>query len=136
MRPTPMSEFAKHCQEVARRFLLTAVVVDDELGVPQGPAVHGDLTKPDRDASKRVRSPEGRQPPSRSLDVVQITRSFAREGMVCGVISPDEGQDNYKVLAKAVARADIIILDWRLSQKSGKDALPLLERILTQLCHS
>ncbi len=51
--------------------------------------------------------------------------------MVCGVVSPHE-QADHEILAKAVARADIVILDWRLNRSTGANALPLLERILTQ----
>ena len=52
--------------------------------------------------------------------------------MVCGVVSPHEEQADHEVLAKAVARADIVILDWRLNPTSGANALPLLKRILTE----
>ena len=52
--------------------------------------------------------------------------------MVCGVVSPHEEQADHEVLAKAVARADIVILDWRLNPTTGANALPLLKRILTE----
>ena len=68
--------------------------------------------------------------PPRSLNLDPITWSFARQGMVCGVVSPQEGRNDHEALARAVARADIVILDWRLSRVSGANALPLLMRIL------
>ena len=52
--------------------------------------------------------------------------------MVCGVVSPRGGQDDLDALANAVARADIVVLDWRLSRTTGANALPLLKRILTE----
>ena len=52
--------------------------------------------------------------------------------MVCGVVSPHGEQADHEVLAKAVARADIVILDWRLNRTSRANALPLLTRILTE----
>ena len=130
----PSNGFAEHCREIARRFLLTAVVVDDELSVPADPPVHGDLTKPGRGAPPR-RGPTPMDPqlhPPRPLKVDPITWSFARQGMVCGVVSPQEGQKNYQALAKAVSRADIVILDWRLSRSTGANALPLLMRIMEE----
>ena len=130
----PSSGFAEHCRDIARRFLLTAVVVDDELSAPADPPVHGDLTAPGRSA--RVRrgptSVDQRLHPPRPLKVDPITWSFARQGMVCGVVSPQGGQDDHETLAKAVARADIVILDWRLSRSTGANALPLLKRILAE----
>ena len=125
--------FKQHCREIARRFLLTAVVVDDELSVTGDPPVHGDLTPPGRGAPTRRAPPaaEPQTPPTRPLRVEPITWSFARQGMVCGVVPPHEGQADHETLAKAVARADIVILDWRLNPTSGANALPLLKRILT-----
>ncbi len=52
--------------------------------------------------------------------------------MVCGVVSPQEEQAGNETLAKALARADIVILDWRLNPTTGANALPLLERILSE----
>ena len=126
--------FKQHCREIVRRFLLTAVVVDDELSVAEDPPVHGHLTAPGRGAPTR-RAPtaaEPQTPPPRPLRVEPITWSFARQGMVCGVVSPHEEQASHEALAKAVARADIVILDWRLNPTSGANALPLLKRILTE----
>lgn len=125
--------FKRHCREIVRRFLLTAVVVDDELSVAGDPPIPDHPTPPDGGVSRRREpaAPELQTPPPRPLLVDPITRSFAQQGMVCGVVSPHEPA-NHEILAKAVARADIVILDWRLNPTSGEDALPLLKRILTE----
>lgn len=123
--------FTQHCRDIARRFLLTAVVVDDELSVSAATPVHGDLTRPGRGAGQRARTAVDLDPHRpRPLRVLPITRSFAGEGMVCGVVSPQEGENDHEALANVVARADIVILDWLLNQETGANALPLLERIL------
>lgn len=125
--------FAQHCREVARRFLLTAVVVDDELLVSGDPPVHGKLTAAGRGAQTRSSPGVAEQArPPQTLNVEPITWSFARHGMVCGVVSPREEQDDHEALAKAVARADIVILDWWLSRANDVNALPLLKQILTE----
>ena len=126
-----INSFAQHCQEIVQRFLLTAVVVDDELSVPTDPTVHDNLTVPGRGVTKSA-SPSVDQHSRRYINVDPITWSFARRGMVCGVVSPKEGQNDHKILAKAVARADIVILDWVLNRTSGANALPLLEQILSE----
>ncbi len=121
----------EHCEEIVRRFLLTAVVVDDELSAPAETPVHGGLTPPDQRASSQAPAQAAPQHgPSRPLKVDPITLSFARQGMVCGVVLPPRDQDDLEALVKAIARADIVILDWRLSRTSGATALPLLKRIL------
>ena len=126
--------FKQHCRDIARRFLLTAVVVDDELSVTGDPPVHGDLTPPGRGAPTRRESTTTttQANPPRPLQIDPITWSFARRGMVCGVVSPHGEQADHELLAKAVARADIVILDWRLNPTTRATALPLLTRILTE----
>lgn len=130
----PSNGFADHCRRIARSFLLTAVVVDDELSVHSDQPVQSDLTKPGQGEPEQ-RGPTSVHPrfrPARPLKVDPITWSFARRGMVCGVVSPQEGQESFDALIKAVARTDVVILDWRLSRRTGADALPLLKRILTE----
>ncbi len=124
-----MSDFAEHCRKIVQRFLLTAIVVDDELNLSKSPPPHGKLKTPNS-STATSKEESGNQQQLRSLNVDQITASFSREGMVCGVVSPQEGHDD--VLAKTVSRADIIILDWRLSRKTGETALPLLKQILSE----
>ena len=124
--------FSEHVREIARRFLLTAVVVDDELSVASATPVGG-LTPPGTGAGKSPPKPTAADNgASRPLDVQPITWSFARQGMVCGVVSPHEPGEEQRdqALARAVARADIVILDWKLNRTSGTDALPLLQEIL------
>ena len=136
--PDGNTSFADHCREIAKRFLLTAVVVDDELSVGGSPPVHGKLRKPGPPPlggppKEQVRAPEDqRVHRPHPLNLTPVTWSFARQGMVCGMISPSgEGNDEHH-LAKAAARADIVVLDWRLDRESGATALPLLCRILTE----
>ena len=125
------NRLAEHCRRIARRFLLTAVVVDDEPFVRSGPSVPVELRVPDpRGVTAAAVPSEQKTHPPRPLKVNPITWSFARQGMVCGVVSPQEGQSDHETLAKTAARADIVILDWRLSRTSGANALPLLTRIL------
>ena len=132
------TSFADHCREIAKRFLLTAVVVDDELSVAGSPAVHGELRTPGRLPlgglpKERVPEPEQRQVDRpHPLNLNPVTWSFARQGMVCGMISPSGNENDERHLARAVARADIVILDWRLNRESGANALPLLRRILKE----
>lgn len=128
--PVPMNDFQKHCLEITKRFLLTAVIVDDELDISKPTVAHGDLKTPN---SSTDTSGDGsdNHPPLRSIGIDQITSSFSRNGMVCGVISPETGGSE-STLAKTLNRADIIILDWRLSRKNGYTALPLLQQILSE----
>lgn len=122
-----MSDFSEHCRKIAQGFLLTAIVVDDELSLSKLTEPHDHLIEPNSSTDTSEEN-LGDQPPLRTLNVDQITASFLRYNIVCGVVSPQEGDDD--ALAKALSRADITILDWRLGQ--GKTAFPLLEQILSE----
>ena len=130
----PNDSFQEHCREIAKRFLLTAVVVDDELSVADGREVHPGLTPPP--LSPLEPTPEPSAPrndtPPRPLDVGSITSAFARHGMICGVVSPPNelNGDSVESSVRVAARSDMVILDWRLNRKSGQDSFPLLRRIL------
>lgn len=128
----PNNSFQEHCREIAKRFLLTAIVVDDELSVRGNIDVRPGLTPPP--PTPRAPTPEpvatGTDTPPRPLDVGSITSSFARHGMICGVASPPSDPNDTEYLVRAVARADILILDWRLRRATGENSLPLLQRIL------
>ena len=128
----PSSTFAEHCREIAQRFLLTAVVIDDELSVPHVPPVHSNLKAPAVHPPKQhPRTPaETDLQSARPLNIHPITRGFARQGMVCGVVSPVSMQGDSDALVRSVARADIVVLDWILDSSTGENALPLLSRIL------
>ena len=125
-----MSDIAKHCQKITQRFLLTAIVVDDELNLSHLPLPHDNLKTPSSSTVTSEEKSENQRRP-RSLSVDLITSSFLRAGMVCGVVSPEEGNDDL-TLIRTLTRTDVVILDWQLSREGGRNALPLLERVLLE----
>ncbi len=125
----PTSDFDRYCRQIVERFLLTAVVVDDEPYVPIRPT--GDITTPPRGhlaTAGAVDEPSRQQ--RQDLNVPALTNSFAKHGMVCGVVIPGAGLNEPALLSKALGRADILILDWQLHRDNGKSVLGLLEAIL------
>ncbi|WP_423928015.1 response regulator receiver domain [Candidatus Palauibacter sp.] len=130
----PNDSFQEHCREIAKRFLLTALVVDDELSITGVTNVHGGLTRPGLSPMEPTPGPPTPQTedPPRPLGVGAITSSFARHGMICGVVAPPNELDGDAIesLVRVARRSDIVILDWRLSRESGQDSLPLLRQIL------
>lgn len=127
--PMPTNNFAQHFRKIAQRFLLTAVVIDDELSLHTPSTVHSNLKTPDRTSAQPEQALSTWR--NRSLNVDLITSSFCREGMVCGVISPQSGRVD-DVLVKTMSRADIVILDWRLSREGKETALPFLKQLLLE----
>ncbi len=116
--------------DFARRFLQTAVVVDDEAYM----ALTGDdrpepgLVAPDR---RRRASMRGRQDPVgrgsiHTLNAATVMDAFSALGVVCGVVGPTDGAK------EAMRRADIVILDWLLQNDRPEYTLNLIRELLVE----
>lgn len=119
--------FAEHCRGLAKRFLQTAIVVDDEAL----------MSADDIERVRGVETPT-RQPPkpvgdeaakggsgSHSLYTKGVIDAFSELGVICGVIGPTE------TTMDAIRQADIVVLDWRLKVDDPDYALKLLNGIVT-----
>ena len=121
-------DFNSRCREIVKRFLLTAVVVDDQPYFES--PVRGGLTPPGRGdhvATEDAREVGARN--SHSLSATAVTASFVEQGLICGVIEPGQGTDETELPA-TVKRADVVVVDWRLHDDRGKRALTLLKWIV------
>ena len=130
--PMTHNSFAEHCREIARRFLLTAVVVDDELSVSADAPVRDEPARPGRRAMGTPRQkwirPRIRPGPSRS------NRSQGHSQQKAWFVAwfrPKKATTTKKHLPRLSLVPIIVILDWRLNRSTGANALPLLARILT-----
>lgn len=128
-----MDKFGERCAKIAERFLLNAVIVDDEAQLPDSPTPTGSLVTPDRHtvgtAPEETRGKNERG--ANSLDARTLVDSFAKQGLICAVIVPpnDDSQTSHTVMPVA-RRADIVILDWRLHQDDGNTTIGLLTELL------
>ena len=114
--------------ELAKRFLRTAVVVDNEAYMDPGeidepktevvtPGRHAPPSNPDD------QGPVGRDL-KHTLNAGSIVESFSALGIICGVVGPEAP-------AMAVMRqADIVILDWLLRDDNPRYTLQLLRELL------
>ena len=117
--------FAKHCRELARRFLQTAVVVDDQAFFGDDIPNVGDVVAPTRGTSKLVEEkPPAPASGGHRLDTESIIDTFATLGVICGVIGPGD------TAMGAISQADIVVLDWQLKIGDPDYTLELLKTIL------
>ena len=122
-------EFKLRSREIAKRFLQTAVVVDDEAYMrPDGSgAPKGEFVAPGRRALASSRpdpGPVGRGK-EHTLNARSIMDSFASLGVICGVVGPTQSA------MEMMRQADIVVLDWRLQKENPQYALKLLHDLLT-----
>jgi hypothetical protein len=71
---------------------------------------------------------EPTEPPERRLDVKTLTDEFAKAGLVCGVMKPDQDSPSAETVVAVARRADIILLDWRLDDR-GERASEIVKRL-------
>ena len=119
--------FAEHCRGLAKRFLQTAIVVDDEALMSADDIERiGGVETPTRQPPKRVGDEATTAGSgSHSLYTKGVIDSFSELGVICGVIGPTESA------LDAIRQADIVVLDWRLKVDDSKYALKLLKGIVT-----
>lgn len=123
-----MEDYQNRSRELARRFLQTAVVVDDEayMESEQGSGPRGEVVEPSR--IPRVSNQNDQDPTHRgsqhSLDAGSVIDSFSALGVICGVIRPTGSA------LEAMRKADIVVLDWLLRDGDPQYTLKLLEDLL------
>ena len=122
-------EFADQCHKFARRFLQTAVVVDDEAYMIQDRsyAPNEEVVVPNRHtlaSSQEDQSQVGYRL-EQNLNAQSVIDSFSDLGVICGVVGPIQSAMD------VMRKADIVILDWLLKEGDPQYALTLLHNLLT-----
>ena len=123
---------------IVESFLQNVVVLDDFVVISQ----QGD-DRPGDTPDTTIISPDYRIPQATSdsgvspgrrdveLHADTVINAFADLGMVCAVLKADPGSASPDRTVRAAARADIVILDWKIhEQPAGDVALSVMKRIL------
>ena len=128
-----MNEFHERCMEIAKRFLQTVVIVDDKAYIRKPAQPPRRPVPPNRrtlaQASEGESGERGGED-DHSLDAGTLVESFSKQGLICAVVAPRPGTDPSSIVAPSVKRTDIVILDWRINDDSGRNTLLILENIL------
>ncbi len=141
-----MSALTKFSQQAARRYLQSAVFIDDHIfdqktGRPELPVVSLPQRKPIlRGAHRASPSSKGakytptQEVPDLPFHPKELVGSFASEGIICALYEPKEGFDTGRdsEIFKLCERPDIIILDWDFSGDNGSSALNLVAALVKQ----
>ena len=135
----PPSEFRSRSRQVIESFLQTVVVLDDlaemspsgrepVVKVASGPLAipnYPEAPAPRNDATIADSLGAG-------LDADAVIDGFAAIGSVCAVLNPAPGDEFRSTTVKAARRADIVILDWKIHDSVGDEALNVMRDILRQ----
>lgn len=134
--------FQQQIESIVKEFLQTVVVVDDE-ALPEETAVTSVAgaikTIPGRPPTTDLNDDRPKDPPDiapalnvHDLNPKLIIDSFARQGLVCSVISPQPDDDLQATVLPCVARADLVIFDWVLNGNNGEATCSLIREMLAK----
>ena len=144
---------------VAKNFLQTVVIVDDQAGLgpnessPRSTASewgeaaslsHADDPVADANVKSEVdgeveATPESglSEPGADALSVAEhgdldaktIINDFAHLGLVCGVIRPEQDEDIGPIVDPAAKRADVLVLDWWMHHDGGATSRSIISQL-------
>ena len=121
-------EFGRRSRDLARRFLHTAVVVDDEayMALDGGDGPKTEVVAPGRraPASSQEDRSRVRRGSKHTLNARSVIDSFSALGVICGVVGPMASA------TETMRQADIVVLDWLLQEGDSRHALRLLRELL------
>ena len=121
--------------DVAIEFLQSAVILDDRAWMPveetpeplQPPSyeanIQDDNQSTDTDDQDNDRF---------NLDPKAVIDGFAEIGLVCSVLNPAQQENFKRRVVKTAARADIVIIDWKIGDSHGGKTLEIIRDILAE----
>ena len=131
------SALRRRSRELIESFLQTAVILDDLAEMPKpGGEQPVEIEPRSIDApSYRILPAENPveghgDPRDFPLNAEAVINGFAEIGSLCAVLRPAPDEEYHERTMKVASRADIVILDWKLHDSTGDEALDLLKEIL------
>ena len=134
------ANFTDYGKKAARRFLRTAIVIDDDISaqaevdgveVVEAPPflVANRINKPAMEDDKEESTSEE----DADVPIKPLADAFLDKQIICGVLKPtkaDEGRTIIERAVRAALVADIVIIDWYLRKGDESLALSILGEIL------
>ncbi|MDP9855946.1 response regulator receiver domain [Agrobacterium tumefaciens] len=136
--------FKDYGLKATKRFLKTAIVIDDEIcAEPPVQVPEGDLAEPPlladvpEQAQEAAAPDAAQQAPGKDAEVQikPLADAFLDKRIVCGVLKPEVADSDAQVIDRAVRAAtvaDVVIIDWYLRPNQDSLARSILEKILTE----
>lgn len=126
-------DFMQLSEEVAKKFLHTIVVVDDEATFEEKRISPKEVITPTRRGKDRDSGSSSEDDHKRGtqhcLNAKEVIDNFASKGIVCSILKPEKESD--WALSKSVAkRTDVFIIDWEINNDDGDTAVKIIDDII------
>jgi len=127
------NDFMQLSEEVAKKFLHTIVVVDDEATFEKKSTSPKVIKTPPRRGRDKDNGSSPDDEPKRgtqhSLNAKEVIDNFASKGIVCSILKPEieSDLDLFKSVAK---RTDVFIIDWEINNDGGNTAVRIIDDII------
>jgi hypothetical protein len=130
--------FVDFSNDIASEFLSTAVIIDDKVKPFSSDkmTIPSEIKSPPKGASIKKQSEKQENPyefrNQFTLNSKNLVKSFSDKGLVCAVLSPDDNEieEYIKKTINIAKKADIVIIDWELHDRSGENALKIIKGII------
>ena len=126
-------DFMQLSEKVAKKFLHTIVVVDDEATFEEKRISPKELIQPTRRGKDKDNGSSSEDDHKRGtqhgLNAKEVIDNFASKGIICSILKPEinGNSDLFKSVAK---RTDVFIIDWEINNDDGDTALQIIDDII------
>ena len=127
--------FEELSEKVARNFIHTVVVVDDEANFLEEKKITATtVAAPSREKPKVKEEKNSKnEANSHGLDAKEIIDIFASKGIICSALRPSENDESaINNTVNAANRADVMIIDWEIWKDNGKTAIEIISKTLEE----
>lgn len=124
--------FLEKSKQIISDFLQTAVVIDDEATSEKNPKPQKIDKKPGRGSLKKE-NVTGLAVKERgnTLNTPDLIKACAEHGIFCSIIKPESSNASQieKIVAPLVLKADVVIIDWEIHDKTGDTCIEVINYI-------
>jgi hypothetical protein len=127
------NDFMQLSEEVAKKFLHTIVVVDDEATFEKKSTSPKVIRTPPRRGRDKDNGSSPDDEPKRgtqhSLNAKEVIDNFASKGIVCSILKPEKESD-WDLFKSVAKRTDVFIIDWEINNDGGDTAVQIIDDII------
>lgn len=139
---SPQEQWQQHVQGAVRKFLKTAVVIDNQPSIEAqlvASAPPAEATGMGDDAGA-LETPTNvtRNPSTNDLNIRNVTDAFISQGIACALVLPDDKDtDDQSKITRSLNAAkvsDLVVIDWYLNKQDSSLTLRILDEIARSDC--